>query len=90
MNKSVQFSTQLPQPTLKPVTDVQQLLPLLGRTLSYVKVNEELDRRALIVTGALANVISPKFYKDLISTNMSSITEIEKPDLEKNGKWKNS
>ena len=54
-------------------------------TLSYVKVkfNGELERRALIDTGAFANVISHEFYKELINTNINSITEIEKPDLDK-------
>ena len=85
MNNSVQPSIQVPQPAPKPVTHVQQLfsiVPLLGRTLSYVKVkfNGELERRALIDTGA---VISREFYKELINTNMNSITEIEKPDLDK-------
>ena len=63
MNNSAQPLTQVPQPTPKPVTHVQQLfsiVPLLGRTLFYVKVkfNGELERRALIDTGAFANVIS--------------------------------
>ena len=84
----MQLPTQVPQPTLKPVAHVQQLfsfVPLLGRTLSYVKVkfNAELDRRALIDTGAIANVINREFYKELINTNINSITEIEKPDLDK-------
>ena len=84
----MQLSTQVRQPTLKPVAHVQQLfsiVPLLGRTLSYVKVkfNGELERRALIDTGAFANVISREFYKELINTNITSITEIEKPDLDK-------
>ena len=70
MNKSVQLPTQVPQPTLKPVAHVQQLfsiVPLLSRTLSYVKVkfNGELKRRALIDTGAFANMISREFYKEL-------------------------
>ena len=84
MNKSVQFPTQVPQP----VAHVQHLFSivlLLGRTLSYVKVkfSEELDRRALIDTGAFANVINREFYKELINTNINSITEIEKLDLDK-------
>ena len=55
------------------------------QALSYVKVkfNGELERRALIDTGAFANVISREFYKELINTNINSITEIEKPDLDK-------
>ena len=39
MNKTLQFPTQVPQPVPKPVAHVQQLfsiVPLLGRTLSYV------------------------------------------------------
>ena len=88
VNKSVQFPTQVPQSAPKPVTHVQQLfsiVPLLGRTLSYVKVkfNGELERRALIDTGTFANVISREFYKELIKTNINSIIEIEKPDLDK-------
>ena len=88
MNNSVQLPTKLPQSAPKPVTHVQQLfsiVPLLGRTLSYVKVklNGELDRRALIDTGAFDNVISREFYKELIKTNINSITEKEKPDLDK-------
>ena len=88
MNKTAEFPTQVPQPKPKPVAHVQQLfsiVPLLGRTLSYVKFkfNGELDRRALIDTGAFANVISREFYKELIKTNINSITEIEKPDLDK-------
>ena len=84
----MQLRTQVPQPTLKPVAHVQQLfsiVPLLGRTLSYVKVefNGELKRRALIDTGAFANMISREFYKELINTNINSIAEIEKPDLDK-------
>ena len=71
-----------------PVTHVQQLfrfVPLLGRTLSYVKIefNEGLESRALIDTGAFANVISHEFYEELINTNINPITEIEKPDLDK-------
>ena len=46
-------------------------------------MNGELDRRALIDTGAIANVVSREFYKELINTNINSITEIEKPDLGK-------
>ena len=88
MNNSVQLPTQAPQPTPKPIPHFQQLfsiVPLLGRTLSYVKVkfNGELDRRALIDTGAFANVISREFYKELINTIINSIAEIEKPDLDK-------
>ena len=88
MNKSVQLPTQVPQPIPNPVAHVQQLfsiVPLLGRTLSYVKVkfNGQLERRALIDTGAFANVISREFYKELINTNINSITETEKPDLDK-------
>ena len=88
MNNSVQLPTQIPQPTPKPVPYVQQLfsiVPLLGRTLSYVKVkfNGELDRRALIDTGAFANVISRAFHKELNNTNINSVTEIEKSDLDK-------
>ena len=88
MNKSLQIPTQVPQPAPKPVAHVQQLfsiVPLLGTTLSYVKVkfNEVLDRRALIDTGAFANVIIFHFYKEIINTNINSITEIEKPDLNK-------
>ena len=51
----------------------------------YVKVNfnEVLDRRALIDTGAFANVMSRQFYKELIYTKINSMTEIEKPDLDK-------
>ena len=84
----MQLPTQLPQPTPKPVPHVQQLfsiVPLLGRTLSYVKIkfNGELERRTLIDTGAFANVISREYYKELINTNINSITEIEKPDLDK-------
>ena len=84
----MQLPTQVPQSAPKPVTHVQQLfsiVPLLGRTLSYVKVkfNGELERRALVDTGAFANVISREFYKELINTNINSITEIEKPDLDK-------
>ena len=87
MNNPVQTSKQVPQPTLKPVAHVQQLfsiVPLLSRTLSYVKVkfNGELERRALIDTGAFANVISREFYKELINTNINSTTEIEQPDLD--------
>ena len=68
MNNSVQLPTQVPQPTLKPVAYVQQLfsiVPLLGRTLSYVKVkfNGELERRSLIDAGAFANAISREFYE---------------------------
>ena len=53
--------------------------------MSYVKVkfNEELDGRALIDTEAFANVISHEFHKEFINTNNNSITEIEKPDLDK-------
>ena len=85
MNKNVQYPTQVPQAAPKPITKVQHLfsiVPLLGRTLSYVEVKfiEELDRRALIDTGAFANVIRREFYKELIITNISSITE---PDLDK-------
>ena len=96
MNKTVQLPTQVPQSTLKPTPHVRQLfsiVPLLGRTFSYVKVkfNGELERRALIDAGAFANVISREFYKELINTNINSITEIEKPDLDKvkmaNGKY---
>ena len=88
VNKSVQLPTQVPQPAPKPTPHVQQLfsiVPLLGGTLSSVKVkfNGELERRALIDTGAFANVISREFYKQLINTNINSITEIEKPDLDK-------
>ena len=88
VNNSVHLPTQVPQSAPKPVTHVQQLFSivlLLGRTLSYVKVkfNGELERRALIDTGAFANVISREFYKELINTNINSITEIEKPDLDK-------
>ena len=52
------------------------IVPLLGRTLSYVKINfdEELDRRVLIDTGAFANVMSLEFYKELINTSINSIT----------------
>ena len=59
-------------------------LALSGRTLSYVKVkfNGQLDRRALIDTGAFANVISREFYREPINTNINSITEIAKPDLD--------
>ena len=88
MNKSDHFPTKVPQPASKPVTHVQQLfsiVPLLGRTLSYVKVqfNEELDRRALIDTRVFANVMSREFYKELINTNINSFTEIEKADRDK-------
>ena len=88
MNKSVQIPTQVPQPLPTPVAHVQQLfsiVPILGRTLSYVKIKfyEKLDRRALIDTGASANVINREFYKEIINTNINSITEIEKPDLDK-------
>ena len=84
----MKLQTQVPQSAPKPTPHVQQLfsiVPLLGRTLSYVKVkfNGELERRALIDTGAFANVISREFYKELINTNINSITEIEKPDLDK-------
>ena len=84
----MQFPTQVPQPAPKPVTHVQQLfsiVQLLGRTLSYVKVkfNGELDGRALIDTGAIANVISCEFYLELIKNKINSITEIQKPDLDK-------
>ena len=70
MNKSVQFPAQVPQPVTKPVAHVQQffsIVPLLGRTLSYVKViyNGELDRRELIATGAFENMISREFYKEI-------------------------
>ena len=87
VNKSVQFQTQVSQPASKPVIHFQQLfslVPLLGRTLYSVKVKfkEELDRRALIDTGPIANVISREFYKELINTNIKSITKIEKPDLD--------
>ena len=82
MNKSVQLPTQVPQPVPKPVAHVQQLfsiVPLLGRTLSYVKVkfNGELERRALIDTGAFANVMNREFYKELINTNINSITKLK-------------
>ena len=85
---SIQLPTQLPQPVPKPVAHVQQLfsiVPLLGRTLSYVEVkfNGELERRALIDTGAFANVISREFYQELKNTNINSIIEIEKPDVDK-------
>ena len=88
MNKSAQFTKQVPQQVPKPVTHVQQLfsiVPLVSRTLSYVKFkfNGELDRRALIDTGAFANVISREFYKEIVNTNFNSITEIEKLDLDK-------
>ena len=88
MNNPVQPSKQVPQLTLKPVAHVQHLysiVPLLSRIFSYVKVkfNGELERRALIDTGTFANVISREFYKELINTNINSITEIEKPDLDK-------
>ena len=88
MRKSVQFPTQVPQSAPKPVTHVQQLIsivPLLGRTLFYVKVKfiEELDGRALIDTEACANVISREFYKGLINTKINSKTEKETPDLDK-------
>ena len=88
MNKSAQFPTQVPQHVPKSVTHVQPLfsiVPLLGRTLSYVKVklNGELDRRALMDTGAFANVIIREFHQQLIKTSINSITEIEKPDLDK-------
>ena len=73
MNKSVQLPAQVPQLVAKPVAHVQ----------IKVKFNGELERRALIDTGAFANVISREFYKELINTNISSITEIEKPDLDK-------
>ena len=71
----------------KPVAHVQQLfsiVPLLGRTLSYVKVkfNGQLDRRTLIDTGAFANVISRDFNWEPINTNINSKTEIAKPDLD--------
>ena len=58
------------------------LSPLLGRNLSYVEVkfSGELDRRSVIDIGAFANVISREFNKELIHTNINSITEIEKPD----------
>ena len=84
----MQLPTQVPQPVPKPIPHVQQLfsiVPLLGRTLSYVKVkfNGELERRALVDTGAFANVISRELYKELSNTNNNSITEIEKPDLDK-------
>ena len=76
----MQLPTQVTQPVPKPIPHVQQLFsifPLLGRTLSYVKVkfNGELDRRALVDTGAFANVISREFYKELINTNINSITK---------------
>ena len=88
MNKSVQLPTHVPQSAPKPVSHVQQLfsiVPLLGRTLSYVKFkfNGDLERRALIDTGAFANVISREFYKEVNNTNINSITEIEKLDLDK-------
>ena len=73
MSKSVQLPTQLPQSAPKKVAHVQQLfsiVPLLGR-------------RALIDTGAFANVISHEFCKELMNTNINSIIEIEKPDLDK-------
>ena len=78
MSKSVQFPIQVPQPAPKPASHVQQLfsiVPLLGRTLSYVEVkfNGELDRSALVDTGAFTNVISREFYKELIDTNINSI-----------------
>ena len=62
-NKSLQVPTQVPKPKSKPVTSFQQLfslVPLLGRTLPYVKIKfkEELHRSELIDTGALKNVIS--------------------------------
>ena len=62
VNKYVQFPNQVPEPVPKRVAHVKQLfsiVPLLGRTLSYVKIkfNGELDGRALIDTGAFANVI---------------------------------
>ena len=74
VNKSVQFPIQVHQPKPKPATNVQHLfsvVPLLGTKLSYVKVgiNEELDRRALVDTGAFANVISLEFYKVLLTPN---------------------
>ena len=88
MNKFVHFAKQVPQPAPMPVAHVQQLfsiVPLLGRTLSYIKVKfkKELDRRALIVTGAFANVISRDFYKELINTIIISKIEVEKPNLDK-------
>ena len=78
----------MPEPPPKPVTHVQKLfsiVPLLGRSLSHVKVNfnEELDRRALIDTGAFTNAISREFYKELIITKINSITEIAKSDQDK-------
>ena len=48
-----------------------------------VKLNRELDRRALIDTGAFENVISRKFHKEFINTNINAKTEIEKPDLDR-------
>ena len=88
VNKSVQCSAQVSQPVPKRVAHVQQLfsiVPLLGRTLSYVKIkfNGELDGRALIDTGAFANVIRREFYKEVINTNINSKTDLEKPDLDK-------
>ena len=75
MNKTVQFSTQVPQPVPMPVAHVQKLFStvlFLGRTLSYVKVKfkGELDRRALIDTGAFAKLIRLDFYKKLFNTNI--------------------
>ena len=62
----MQSPTQVPHLAPKPLPHVKQLssiVPLLGRTLSYVeyKFNEELDKRAQIDTGAFANVISREF-----------------------------
>ena len=52
--------------------------------MSYIKIkfNEELDRRALIYTGAFANVVNRGFYKEHINTNTNSIRKIEKPDID--------
>ena len=72
----MQLPTQVPQSAPKPTPHFQQLfsiVPHLGRTLSYVKVkfNGELERRALVDTGAFANVISREFYKEIINTNIN-------------------
>ena len=84
VNKSLQFPTQVPQHAPKPVRHVQQLLSYIwAEHYPKVEFNEELDRRALLDTGAFTNVISREFYKELIKTNFNSITEIEKSDLDK-------
>ena len=68
------------QPTLEWATFIKQLfsiVPQLGRALSEVEVkfNKQLDRRALIDTGAFAAVISHQFYKEFTKDSIMPITE---------------